>query len=74
MKYGITGASGTLGRLTADALLARVDASDVVLVTRGHHPCGAPYGFEMYYLNVMAGPRRAWHFKNDPDHEWMLAR
>ena len=34
MKYGITGASGTLGRLTADALLARVDASDVVLVTR----------------------------------------
>jgi len=34
MKYGITGASGTLGRLTADALLARADASDVVLVTR----------------------------------------
>ena len=29
---------------------------DVVLVPRGHHPCGAPYGFEMYYLNVMAGP------------------
>jgi NAD(P)H dehydrogenase (quinone) len=34
MKYGITGASGTLGRLTADALLERVAASDVVLVTR----------------------------------------
>jgi NAD(P)H dehydrogenase (quinone) len=34
MKYGITGASGTLGRLTTDALLARVDASDVVLITR----------------------------------------
>src|SRR4051812_12581377 len=34
MKYGITGASGTLGRLTADALLARVPAADVVLVTR----------------------------------------
>jgi NAD(P)H dehydrogenase (quinone) len=34
MKYGITGASGTLGQLTADALLARVAASDVVLVTR----------------------------------------
>ena len=34
MKYGITGASGTLGRLTADALLARVAAADVVLVTR----------------------------------------
>ena len=34
MKYGITGASGTLGRLTADALLERVPAADVVLVTR----------------------------------------
>ena len=34
MKYGITGASGTLGRLTADALLARVPAADVVLITR----------------------------------------
>src|SRR3954449_2570089 len=34
MKYGITGASGTLGRLTTEALLARVDASDVVLITR----------------------------------------
>ena len=29
---------------------------DVTLVPRGHHPCGAPYGFELYYLNVMAGP------------------
>ncbi|WP_028062368.1 SDR family oxidoreductase [Solirubrobacter soli] len=34
MKYAITGASGTLGRLTTEALLARVDASDVVLITR----------------------------------------
>lgn len=28
---------------------------DVVLVPRGHHPCGALHGFELYYLNVMAG-------------------
>src|SRR4051794_8038515 len=34
MKYGITGASGTLGRLTTEALLARVPAADVVLITR----------------------------------------
>lgn len=40
---------------------------DVVLVPRGHHPCAAPYGVEMYYLNVMAGPRRAWRFKAHPD-------
>lgn len=47
---------------------------DVVLVPRGHHPCGAPYGYEMYYLNVMAGPRRAWRFQNDPDHDWIYQR
>lgn len=44
---------------------------DVVLVPRGHHPCGAPHGYEMYYLNVMAGPRRAWRFQADPDHAWL---
>ncbi|MEX0970027.1 MAG: 5-deoxy-glucuronate isomerase [Paracoccaceae bacterium] len=39
---------------------------DVVLVPRGHHPCAAPHGVEMYYLNVMAGPRRAWRFQTHP--------
>ena len=47
---------------------------DVTLVPKGHHPCGAPYGYEMYYLNVMAGPLRKWRFKNDPDHEWIAQR
>ncbi len=47
---------------------------DVVLVPRGHHPCAAPYGYEMYYLNVMAGPRRNWRFQNDPDHDWIARR
>ena len=45
---------------------------DVVLVPRGHHPCGAPYGYELYYLNVMAGPVRKWRFRNHPDHEWVI--
>ncbi len=47
---------------------------DVVLVPKGHHPCGAPYGYDMYYLNVMAGPRRAWRFENHPDHDWIAKR
>jgi 5-deoxy-glucuronate isomerase len=51
-----------------------VKDGDVVLVPRGHHPCGAPYGYEMYYLNVMAGPLRKWRFKNDPDHDWIAKR
>jgi 5-deoxy-glucuronate isomerase len=45
---------------------------DLVLVPRGHHPCGAPHGFELYYLNVMAGPLRKWRFKPDPDHAFLL--
>ena len=47
---------------------------DVVLVPRGHHPCGAPHGFEMYYLNVMAGPRRNWRFVAAPEVEGVIAR
>ena len=51
-----------------------VSDGDVVLVPRGHHPCGAPHGYEMYYLNVMAGPRRNWRFQNHPDHDWIARR
>ncbi|MDD9923881.1 MAG: 5-deoxy-glucuronate isomerase [Boseongicola sp.] len=51
-----------------------VSDHDVVLVPKGHHPCGAPYGYEMYYLNVMAGPLRKWRFKNHPDHNWIAER
>lgn len=47
---------------------------DVVLVPRGYHPVGAPHGFDLYYLNVMAGPKRAWRFRFDPDQHWLLAR
>jgi 5-deoxy-glucuronate isomerase len=45
---------------------------DVVMVPQGYHPAGVPPGYELYYLNVMAGPRRSWVFHNDPDHEWLL--
>lgn len=51
-----------------------VSSGDVVLVPKGHHPCGAPYGYDMYYLNVMAGPLRKWRFKNHPDHDWIAKR
>ena len=49
-----------------DETIAVADG-DVVLVPRGHHPCAAPHGIAMYYLNVMAGPRRAWRFEVHPD-------
>jgi 5-deoxy-glucuronate isomerase len=49
-----------------------VHDGDVVMVPRGYHPVGAAHGYDLYYLNVMAGPRRAWVIHNDPAHEWML--
>ncbi|HET9599251.1 MAG TPA: 5-deoxy-glucuronate isomerase, partial [Anaeromyxobacteraceae bacterium] len=50
-----------------------VEDGDVVVVPRGYHPVVVPWGYRSYYLNVMAGPSRAWHFKNDPAHEWIVA-
>jgi 5-deoxy-glucuronate isomerase len=44
---------------------------DVVLVPRGYHPVGAPHGFDLYYLNVMAGPVRQWKFTMSPEHAFL---
>jgi 5-deoxy-glucuronate isomerase len=54
-----------------DAAIAFRDR-DCVLVPRGYHTVSAPPGYELYYLNVMAGPSRFWAVVNDPDHEWTL--
>ena len=45
---------------------------DVTLVPRGYHPCAALHGYDLYYLNVMAGPKRTWKFYNQPEHAWLL--
>lgn len=45
------------GRLEASLT---VRDGDVVLVPRGYHPVSAEPGCNLYYLNVMAGPRREW--------------
>ena len=45
---------------------------DVVLVPRGYHPVSAAHGYDLYYLNVMAGPKRMWRFHNEPAHAWLL--
>ena len=49
-----------------------VGNGDTVLVPRGYHTVSAPPGYDLYYLNVMAGPTRVWAIQNDPNHEWML--
>jgi 5-deoxy-glucuronate isomerase len=48
------------------------EQNSVVMVPKGYHPVGAPHGYDLYYLNVMAGPKREWVFHNDPAHEWMI--
>jgi 5-deoxy-glucuronate isomerase len=55
-------------------LLEEVYDRDLVLVPYGWHgPCVAAPGFDMYYLNVMAGPgaERAWKISDHPDHAWV---
>jgi 5-deoxy-glucuronate isomerase len=55
-------------------LLAEVRAGDVVLIPHGWHgPSMAAPGYDMYYLNVMAGPgaERAWLACDDLAHTWV---
>jgi 5-deoxy-glucuronate isomerase len=55
-------------------LLVEVRTQDVVLVPHGWHgPSMAAPGYDMYYLNVMAGPgaERAWRVTFDPAHAWV---
>ena len=49
-----------------------VEDGDVVLVPEGYHPCGAAHGYNLYYLNVMAGPHRVWRFNTEAAHRWLL--
>jgi 5-deoxy-glucuronate isomerase len=53
-------------------VLAEVRTGDVVLVPHGWHgPSMASPGFDLYYLNVMAGPHpeREWRFVDDPAYD-----
>jgi 5-deoxy-glucuronate isomerase len=55
-------------------VLAEVRSGDLVLVPHGWHgPAMAPPGYDMYYLNVMAGPgtERQWLITDDPRHAWV---
>ncbi|NUR86377.1 MAG: 5-deoxy-glucuronate isomerase [Nonomuraea sp.] len=54
--------------------LAEVRSGDVVLVPYGYHgPSMAAPGYDLYYLNVLAGPgaERSMAFCDDPAHAWI---
>lgn len=53
---------------------AMVYTGDVALVPYGYHgPAVAAPGYDLYYLNVMAGPdpERIWLINDDPAHAWV---
>jgi 5-deoxy-glucuronate isomerase len=55
-------------------VLAEVRDGDVVVIPHGWHgPSMAVPGYDLYYLNVMAGPDpdRAWLISDDPAHGWI---
>ncbi|CAM3599967.1 5-deoxy-glucuronate isomerase [Erysipelothrix urinaevulpis] len=49
-----------------------VEHDSAVLVKEGYHPVAVPPGYDLYYLNVMAGPTRTWKFYNDPYFEHLI--
>ncbi len=54
-------------------LLAEVGHGDVVVIPHGYHgPSMALPGYDLYYLNVMAGPgERRWSASDDPAYHWV---
>lgn len=63
--------SSPAGEIEIDAM---VRTGDIALVPYGYHgPAAAAPGYDLYYLNVMAGPDpdRAWLISDDPAHAWV---
>jgi 5-deoxy-glucuronate isomerase len=77
---GRDGAPAALHRTyTADRSIdatVEVRSGDAFIIPRGFHgPCVALPGYDLYYLNVLAGPstERSLAFFDDPDHRWIRA-
>jgi 5-deoxy-glucuronate isomerase len=53
-------------------VLEEVRTGDRIDLPCGYHgPSMAPPGYDLYYLNVMAGTEREWNFVDDPAHAWI---
>jgi 5-deoxy-glucuronate isomerase len=72
--FEVAGAGPAYQRVYGSAeVCAEVRTGDVVLIPSGWHgPSMAAPGYDLYYLNVMAGPgQRRWLFSDDPEHAWI---
>ena len=55
-------------------MVAEVSTGDVILIPHGYHgPSMAAPGYDLYFLNVLAGegPERTMAFCDDPTHAWV---
>jgi 5-deoxy-glucuronate isomerase len=48
-----------------------VHDGELVLVPEGYHPVVAAHGYNVYYLNVLAGSARSMAATDDPDYAWV---
>lgn len=44
---------------------------ELVLVPEGYHPVAAAHGYNVYYLNALAGSARSLAASDDPDYSWV---
>lgn len=51
--------------------IAEVHNNDAVLVPEGYHPVVAGHGYNVYYLNFLAGSDQSLASSDDPDHKWI---
>ncbi|MCD5345327.1 5-deoxy-glucuronate isomerase [Agromyces sp. S2-1-8] len=65
--------SASSSSVTEIAIDERVTTGDVALLPGGYHgPAAAAPGYDLYYLNVMAGPgERVWRITDEPAHAWV---
>ena len=51
--------------------IAEAHHNDVVLIPKGYHPVIACHGYNVYYLNFLAGTDQILASTDDPDHKWI---
>src|SRR5205807_9082917 len=52
-------------------ITVRTEDGDAVLVRSGYHPVVAGPGYNVYYLNFLAGTSRTLAVTEDPRHVWI---
>jgi 5-deoxy-glucuronate isomerase len=55
-------------------LTETVRDGDIMLVPHGYHTTAAAHGYDLYYLNVLAGDAHELTAFEDPDHVWVKDR